>query len=97
MKSPQETFKIHMMYRSFLHNKKFLEGLVHSAKKQHLMLEEQSKFNFAPVLNLKSRFLAEQQFNQISQELSKHNVHADYEDLLIKKGEIYKEHIGKAR
>jgi hypothetical protein len=22
-----------MMYRSFLHNKKFLEGLVHSAKK----------------------------------------------------------------
>jgi hypothetical protein len=46
---------------------------------------------------LKSRLIAEQQFNQISQELSKHNVHADYEDLLIKKGEIYKEHIGVAR
>jgi hypothetical protein len=46
---------------------------------------------------MKSRIIAEQQFNQITSELSKHNVRAEYEDLLIKKGEIYKEHIGHAR
>ncbi len=38
--SPQETFKIHLKYRSFVHTKKYLETLVHSSKKENLLFEE---------------------------------------------------------
>ena len=38
--SKQETFKIHIKYQSFIHNKKYLESLVHSAKKQNLLIED---------------------------------------------------------
>ena len=57
--SPQETFKIHIKYQSFVHNKKFLESLVHSAKKQTLLIEDNQRFNYTPALNNRSRCIAE--------------------------------------
>jgi hypothetical protein len=72
----------------------YLESLVYSSKKQSLMIEELNRFNFTPLIGEKSRVIAETQFDHISRELEKHNLKADYMDLMIKKGEIYKEHIG---
>ena len=62
-----------------------------------MLIEDNQRFNYTPSLNNKSRVIAENQFQQIQEELEKHNVKADYSDLLIKKGEIYKEHIGATR
>lgn len=68
-----------------------------SAHKHSLLLEDNSRYSHMPAVNERSRILAEAQYQQINDVLSKHNVQADYRDLMIKKGEIYKEHLGIAR
>lgn len=62
VKTDQEAFKIHMKYRLFVHTKKYLESLIHQARKLSIAQEEMRRYSYKPELNEKSRSLADSSF-----------------------------------
>lgn len=96
--SESECLKLHLRFKPFLANRAYHNGGADNQRKQQVIKAEHDRYNFKPAVNPKSREIAETQFQIINSALEGKNLPLQqYWDLMIKKGEIYREHKGEAR